>query len=120
MTIQKAIDKVQTEKPNTFGTEKLLEYINEAEAVVAEQMQKRFQKYTTSDLNKELLAPFPYDCLYVSYLKAQIDYAHEEYPSYQLNQEQYSADMEEFIDWVVRTNHVETDLSFPRRLFNIM
>ena len=119
MTIQKLLDKVQTEKPNAFGNEKLLEYVNEIEATVAEQLQVMFEMYTEDDMNKTLLAPFPYDVLYESYVKAKIDYAHEEYASYQMNQEQFSADMEEFIDWIVRTNQVSINVAMPNKFRNV-
>ena len=65
-----------------------------------------------------LLAPAPYDRLYVSYLKSQIDYANEEYPSYQLNAEQHVQDFMDFSNWVVRTNQ-ESDHRFPCRFINV-
>ena len=119
MTVQKLLDKVQTEKPNAFGNEKLLEYVNEIEATVAEQLHVTPEMYTSEDMGKTLLAPFPYDVLYESYVKAKIDYAHEEYASYQMNQEQFSADMEEFIDWIVRTNQVSINVAMPNKFRNV-
>lgn len=118
MTIQAIIDKVQEEKPNTFTTEKLLEFINEIESDVAEQINVDFEDYTTDDLDEELLVPAPYNRLYVSYLKAQIDYANEEYPSYQLNADQHLQDFTDFVNWIVRT--AQTDrISFPVRFRNV-
>lgn len=114
MTIQALIDKVQEEKPNTFTTEKCLEFISEIEADVADQINVDFEGYTTDDLEEDLLVPKPYDRLYVSYLKAQIDYANEEYPSYQLNADQHNQDMADFINWVVRTGLSDNTL-FPSR-----
>lgn len=119
MTIQKLIDKVQEEKPNTFGTEKIIAFINEIESVVAEELRKRAIPYTTNDMGETLLAPAPYDRLYVSYVKSMIDYANEEYASYQLNAEQYALDFSDFADWVVRTDFVDSDNLAPRRFRNI-
>lgn len=66
-----------------------------------------------------LLAPAPYDQLYVSYVKAQIDYANEEMPNYQNNVAQHTQDFKDFIDWVVsRGKTVEN--RFPSKLVNIM
>lgn len=119
MTITRLIDKVQEEKPNTFTDAKLLEYINEIEYETAEQLAvEYFEPYTTVD-NTELLVPEPYSRLYVSYVKAMIDYANEEYASYQLNQEQHVQDFRDFSDWVVRTKQA-VDHTIPRKVRHIM
>ena len=118
MTIQKLIDKVQEEKPNTFQTDKLIEFINEIEADVAEQINLDIPSYTEEDMNKDLMAPSPYDRLYVSYLKAMIDYANEEYASYQLNQAQHNQDFTDFVNWIVRTGQSDKSL-IPSRFTNV-
>ena len=118
MTIQKLIDKVQEEKPNTFQTEKLIEYINEIEADAAEQVNMDIPVYTVDDLDEELIVPAPYDRLYVSYLKAMIDYANEEYASYQLNQEQHLQDFTDFLNWAVRSGQTDKAL-IPSRFSNV-
>lgn len=118
MTIQNLIDKVQEEKPNTFSTDKLIEFVNEIETDVAEQLSIELEEYTSDNLNDELLVPAPYNRLYVSYLKAQIDYANEEYPSYQLNAEQHVQDFSDFINWVVR-EQVNVESVVPSRFRNV-
>lgn len=118
MTIQKLINKVQEEKPNTFQTEKLIEFINEIEADVAEQVSADIPLYTTDNMDEELMAPAPYDRLYVSYLKSQIDYANEEYLSYQLNAEQHMQDFSDFTNWVVR-EQVNVENVVPSRFRNV-
>lgn len=118
MTIQKLINKVQEEKPNSFQTKKLLEYINEIEADVAEQLNIDTPEYAEEDNEEELLAPAPYDRLYVSYLKSQIDYANEEYASYQLNAEQHVQDFADFLNWAIRTGRTDSML-LPSRFKNV-
>ena len=118
MTIQKLINKVDEEKPNSFQTEKLLEYINEIEADVAEQLNLDAPEYAEEDRDEELLAPAPYDRLYVSYLKSQIDYANEEYASYQLNAEQHVQDFADFLNWAIRTGRTDSML-LPSRFKNV-
>lgn len=113
MTIQGLIDKVQEEKPNTFSDEKLLSFINEIEEDVAEQLHEEFEPYTEVD-DTELMASAPYDRLYVSYLKSQIDYANEEYASYQLNAEQHMQDFTDYINWIVRNNVAVNDYAVKR------
>lgn len=118
MTIQSLINKVQEEKPNTFQTNKYLEYITEIEADVADQVNMDIPVYTEDDLDKELIVPAPYDRLYVSYVKAMIDYANEEYASYQLNQMQHVQDFTDFVNWLVRTGQNDRSL-IPSRFKNI-
>jgi hypothetical protein len=121
MTIQNLIDKIQEEKPNTFTDAKMVSFINEIESDVAAQVNMVFKPYTTAeDMNKELMVPAPYDRLYVSYLKAMVDYANEEYASYQLNQEQHLQDFADFLNWVVRTGQSVEDYRMPKRFRNTM
>lgn len=67
----------------------------------------------------ELLAPPPYDQLYVSYVKSQIDYANEEMANYQNDAAQHTQDFRDFVDWVVSTSQV-VENTFPTKLKNIM
>ena len=118
MTIRRLIDKVQEEKPNTFTDEKLLEYINEIEYETAEQLAVDFEPYDEVD-DTELLVAEPYSRLYVSYLKAMVDYANEEYASYQNNQAQHVQDFRDFVDWVIRTGQA-AEHTTPRKIRNIL
>lgn len=119
MTVKELIDKVQEEKPNTFDDAKLVSYVNEIESEVAEQLRlTQTPEYNTEELNKSLLLSYPYNRLYVSYLKAQIDYANEEYASYENNAAQHVQDFRDFTDWVVRTGQAE-EKSFANRFRNI-
>ncbi len=104
MKLAEAIERVNTEKPNSFKPEILTEYINEVEARVQDFMRGRVRKRYDykEDGGKELLVPSPYDVLYVSFLKAKIDYANEEYQSYANNQAQFESDWQDFKDWAVR------------------
>ena len=120
MTIRTLIDKVNDEKPSSFGTARLLAFINEIEADVAEQLHSEsVPVYTEADMDTELIAPAPYDRLYVSYVKSQIDYANEELESYANNQVQHVQDFHDFIDWVVRTDRAANDDQWISRFRNI-
>lgn len=117
MTIKGLIDKVKEEKPNTFTDAKLLSFINEIEMDVAEQLGEDFEPYENAD-NTTLMCPAPYDRLYVSYVKAMVDYSNEEYASYQMNQMQHVQDFTDFINWTVREN-VAVEHVVPSRFRNI-
>lgn len=103
MTIKSLIELIQEEKPNTFSNEKLVAYINDIELEVAEEFGQEIRPYTwEDDQDTELLALPPNDRLYVSFLKAKIDYANEEYESYSNNSAQHIQDFQDFVDWVVK------------------
>lgn len=107
MTIDKLLEIIEEEKPNTFIDDKLIEFVNEIEVQVAEQLRLAAEDIphyedTSEDRTKELLAPEPYDRLYISFLKMKIDYSQEEYASYQLNMEQHEIDFNNYCDFVVR------------------
>lgn len=117
MTIQNLINKVQEEKPNSFSNEKLLSFVNEIETEAAHELSEDFTPYESID-ETVLIVPAPYDRLYVSYLKAMIDYSNEEYASYQLNAEQHAQDYADFTNWIVREN-VNVESVVPSRFRNV-
>lgn len=117
MTIKGLIDKVRHEKPNTFSDADMLSFVNEIEEDVADQLAEDFTPYTAVDTT-ELMVPAPYDRLYTSYVKAMVDYANEEYASYQLNQMQHVQDFTDFVNWVVREK-VAVNHYVPNRFRNI-
>ena len=119
MTIQALINKVQIEKPNSFPDDKLLEFINEIEERVSEELREEDEFIPYEEIDDTVLkVPAPYDVLYVSYLKAQIDYANEEYASYQLNAEQHNQDFADFANFVVRTGR-SVAVEIPSRFTNV-
>jgi len=122
MTINELLNKIVKQKPNSFTQADLIAFVNEIEAEVAEQLGitgEDVPVYDTTDLSTELLVGAPYDRLYVSYLKAQIDYATEEYDSYANNQAQHVQDFQDFTDWVVREGKKQTTATGPRRFRHI-
>ena len=84
-----------------------------------EQTGQPFNSQQTYYIQVELLAPAPYDRLYVSYVKSQIDYANEEMANYQNDVAQHTQDFRDYVDWVVSTNQV-VENQFPTKLRNIL
>ena len=121
MTVRDLLNKIYKEKPNSFTEADLIAYINEIEAEVAEQLHvEDVPVYTyehDDELDRVLLAPAPYDRLYVSYVKMQIDYATEEYDAFANNQAQHNQDFQDFVDWIVRTGQVKK--KYPFRFRNV-
>lgn len=124
MTIESLLDRINEEKPNTFTDEKIISFINEVEMWCGTWLnmdKDDIPVYTDSaeDLAKECLIPAPYDCLYLSFLKAKVDYTQEEYPSYQLNMEQFEQDAANALDWIVRSGQTVERRQMPYRFRNI-
>lgn len=141
MTVRDLLNKINKEKPSSFTEAEIIAFINEIEADVAEQLRTKVMAYTfrensdedaetesdvpdyiyghDDELDVEMLAPAPYDRLYVSYVKAQIDYANEEYDSYENNQAQFITDFHDFVDWVVREGKAKPSIR-QRRFRNVL
>ena len=119
MTLRDLLNKINDEKPNSFSEAKLISFVNEVEAEVAEELHMDAEDIPTytdnhTDLDKTLLVTAPYDRLYVSYVKAMIDYTNEEYESYANNQAQHVQDYRDFVDWVVRTGQAARNNAVTR------
>lgn len=114
MKLSEAIEQVKREKPHSFSMNHCTLFLNEAESAIQEflgvpAIERRRYKWE-EDGNAELIAPDPYSSLYISYLKARIDYAMEEYESYANNQAQFESDFEEFKAWAVREGKIKETL----------
>ena len=122
MTIRDLLNKINKEKPNSFAEADLIAFVNEVEAEVAEQLGETevpVYKYEHDlEFDKVLLAPAPYDLLYVSYVKMQMDAQTEEWDSYYNDQAQHNQDFRDFTDWVVRTGQKKRSI-YPRRFKNV-
>lgn len=110
MKLSEAINQVKKEKPHSFSEDHTALFITEVEMAVQEflgiPIPERKKYDWKEDGGIELIVPAPYDVLYLSYLKAKIDYAMEEYESYATNQAQFDADFAEFKAWAVREGKV--------------
>lgn len=111
MKLSEAIEQVRLEKPHSFSSDHCALFLTEIEAQVQDYLgipAEEWVKYDwKNDGNKELIVPAPYDALYISFLKAKIDYANEEYESYANNQAIHADDMESFKAWAIRENKLK-------------
>lgn len=111
MKLSEAIEQVRLEKPHSFSPDHCTLFVTEIEAQVQDYLgipASEWVKYDwKEDGNEELIVPAPYDALYISFLKAKIDYANEEYESYANNQAAHSDDMENFKAWAIRENKLK-------------
>ena len=85
MTPNKAIETVDRLKPNPYGEEDKLRWINELDGIVQMlviQSDKVSQYTYPDDMDKELLVPAPFEDVYTLFLEAKIDYCNREYANY--------------------------------------
>ena len=85
MTGNKAIEIVDTLKPNAFSEEQKFKWINKLEGMVQRLVIQAdsIEEYSyPEDMDRELLVPAPFDDVYELYLAAMIDYYNKEYGNY--------------------------------------
>lgn len=77
-----------------------------------------FIGYNADDLDRELLAPYPYDSLYVTYLEAEICRLNGEMQKYNAARSIFAEKYEAFRAWYVRTHTYNTpNVKFPTRRY---
>lgn len=93
MKIREAIDRADALNPNQYTEEEKLRWLSVQDATVIEdillthernigEQEPFFRPYTPEDMDKELIVPFPYDELYISYLDMKISEANKETDRY--------------------------------------
>lgn len=113
MKINEAISRIDDLKPNTYSQSDKIKWLSHADATVkrliidthegAEDV--TFSGYDDStDLNTELLAPEPFDELYLRWLESQIDYYNGEYGKYNNAIVMYNAAYEAYRNEYNRTH----------------
>lgn len=109
MTIGDAIEYVDRIKPNNFGNDDMIRWVNEVEAMIQTRILlldiHDVTQYGTwtEDSEKELLIPPPYDRVYTTWLLAQVDNANGEYNRYANTKLQFDEAFGELARWVSQT-----------------
>lgn len=107
MTPNKAIEIVDGLKPNSYGEEDKLRWINELEGMVQRlvvQSGTITQLSYPEDMDKELLIRAPYDDVYTLFLEAKIDYYNKEITNYNNSAMMFEAQYNEYKKDYIR-NH---------------
>ena len=121
MTLREVLNKVNTEKPNSFTDAYLTKIVNEVEAMVYDYLETpdedRIYYTLPDDIDVSLNIPEPYSSAYEAYLKARLDYANEEYELYSNNQAQFEADFDDWKAYAMRHGQVDTS-GLPERIKN--
>ena len=82
MKIIEAIQKADALKPNDYSQEDKIKWLSTLDGIIKTEIidthegadKVEFNGYDMSSLETELIAPAPYDDIYIKWLEAQIDY----------------------------------------------
>lgn len=85
MTPNKAIESIDSIRPNPYGEEVKLRWISELDGMVKLLVFQEDGVITyvyPDDMDRELLIPAPFENAYTLYLESMIDYSNREYGNY--------------------------------------
>ena len=109
MTPNKAIEIVDSLKPNSYSEEDKLRWINELDGMVQRlviQTDEIKQYSYPEDMDKELLIPAPFDDVYTLFLEAKIDYHNREYANYNNSAMMFESQFSEYKKAYIREHPV--------------
>ena len=112
MKIIEAINRIDSLKRNTYTQSDKVAWLSTLDALVKAVIDAHeggenvtFNGYDDStDLNTELLAPAPYDEIYLRWMEAQIDYNNGEYDKYNNSVEMWNTAFEDYKNYYNRTH----------------
>jgi hypothetical protein len=112
MKIIEAINRIDSLKRNTYTQSDKVKWLSTLDALVKGVIDAHegdenvtFNGYDDStDLNTELLAPAPYDEIYLRWMEAQIDYNNGEYDKYNNSVEMWNTAFEDYKNYYNRTH----------------
>lgn len=113
MTIIEAINLIDAAKPNTYGQVEKIRWLSNIDWTIKKEIidthvggeKVVFNGYTDdTPIDTQLLAPAPYDELYVKWLEAQMDYANGEFNKYNASMSMHNTYMSSFADYYNRNN----------------
>lgn len=106
MTISKAIQEADKNRPNAFDDETKVRWLSELDGTIAAELMRmsdedlvQFEYDPVDDLSTELLVYFPHDKIYQLYLIAKIDEFNGEYGRYANSSALYNAAYNDFAVW---------------------
>lgn len=110
MTVLEAIGRVDETKPNAWSQAEKVRWLSEVDARIKTLIMEGregafccFHGYDPEwDLGTELLAPMPFDAMYLRWLEAQIDYHNEELEGYNAAMALFDAAFEAYRNWYNR------------------
>lgn len=112
MTIQQAIDRLDEKKHNTYRQEEKVQWLSLVDAMISRDVIRTHQGGqdhpivcydSRTPLNTILLAPEPFDAMYLHFMEAQIDYHNAEYDRYNQSIKMFYSAYTDFVNNYNRT-----------------
>lgn len=113
MTISEAINKIDALKFNTYTQAEKVSWLSTLDGLIKNEIvnmhegaeEVEFTGYGESTpTDTVLIAPFPYDDMYIKWLEAQIDYTNAEYDKYDNSKLAFNTLYSAFYNWYTRTH----------------
>lgn len=110
MTIEEAVSGIDNLKRNTYTVEDKIGWLQRLDSQIFRQIvlthagkeEVMAPNYRDGAMNQELLAPEPFDQMYLHYLEAQIDYYNGEITLYNEAMTMFNAAYSDFENWYNR------------------
>ena len=113
MKIYEAIEQIKNTKPSQYTEEQMMDWLSKMDGQVWADLLKRYGvpvpllPYKDGMKARELLIPFPYDGIYLTYLATQIDYYNAEFERYNNGMMLYNAQLQAFYNAYTREHAAE-------------
>jgi len=113
MKIREAIENIKTTRPSQYTDQQMMAWLSELDGQVWEELMAKygapapFLPYRRTQLEMEMLIPFPHDQIYINYLMAKIDFSNAEFERYNNEMMLYNAQLQAFYDAWTRTHRTK-------------
>ena len=115
MTVNQAIMRADKLKPNMYSVQDKVEWLNQLDALLYQdvilqhehdpELPETFAQYDPDEsLDAQLIAPHPYDMIYIYWLQSQIDLNNAEFAKYNTSSALYNQAYSEFAGYYNRTH----------------
>lgn len=105
MTIRQVIDRLDSRMANTFTNSDKVAWLSAADSMInASVFSTGGTEYSDADLDAYLLAPAPFDEMYLHYLEAMIHYQNGENDRYNAAITMFNKFFDDFAAWNIRSN----------------
>lgn len=109
MTLREAIESVDSLKPNQYTTAQKVSWLSQCDSAIHSNIVMThvlpagandvFVPYSETEMDRELIAPSPYDILYRHYLESRIDLYNKENINYNNTNLLYTTAYNAFAGW---------------------
>ena len=117
MRIKDALSRIAAIKPSRYGDELMVEWLSRIDETIRVEIMQEGEgplRYdAATDMDKELLAPYPYDEIYITWLQAQIDLNNAEMGRFNNDMLLYNTQYTSLCDWWIR-EHMPKQKNYVR------